>query len=369
MRKIKVAIIDDIFDSATIEKNFETGLFVSSIPHGKMCNMVFQKYAQENKEVFLYSFQSSGQQPADISALINVFNKAANTRPDLVIMSAGTTDSLAARAVKPAVKNMLDNDIIMVCACSNKNIITYPASLPGVLGVRNGRSNQLSNGEFLFEHDPFDGININSSVPDSLSGNRTVKNARFMSNSVTTQYIGAIVCEIMSFSIKNSFEYVCHELTKQSKPILWGLDNYKSILQPASIDSNPIIVGITGDNADKLLFAKRLKQLFEKEEYCSCIVGDDIPFSVSELTFPYEKLFANDTVEKQTKRAIIYCSANTDLVFLLLNNSYSEKCADVIVSLNGAARPLDLPVIDISKHIDEYSAVNAVKNKLIEMFT
>ena len=141
-----VAIIDDGINTSWFPKkqfiehftsNQETVLPcepANDFTHGSVCYQIFREYTHVPHRIIsikpLDSETGSGQKDNLLSAL----HWCTNQDIDLIHMSIGTRQFLDFVPIAKAVKAL--SQTVIVAACSNQNTLTFPACIPGVLGVQ-----------------------------------------------------------------------------------------------------------------------------------------------------------------------------------------------------------------------------------------
>lgn len=82
---------------------------------------------------------------ADGRVLLHAMRQALAYKPDIVHMSLGTTRWRYKPHLMKLVREAWDQNCLMVAAAHNKGLISYPAYLKGVLGVRAARTQREEN--------------------------------------------------------------------------------------------------------------------------------------------------------------------------------------------------------------------------------
>lgn len=136
---------------------------------------------------------------------------------DIISMSLGTVDFNDFRSLKRVVNLAVDAGIVIVAACNNLNIVTYPASLTNVIGVCYDRSKSLCEGEYYYHQNSANGIKI-STTSDSYFADDGEKMMVFgPSNSFATPKITAFVHNIMQAQPEISFKELNRVLVEGAK--------------------------------------------------------------------------------------------------------------------------------------------------------
>ena len=166
---MKVAILDAHVSSGAITQNFPdvqvTNLLVDgtvnpfkqvNYPHGTVCSMV---YLSISKQLDLLCI--SMLDALDATAFSHAIDVCMSNNVDVVLCCFGTTSAQIIPLLLAPLSKLKDDHIQIVAACSNDNVVTFPASLPSVLGVR---SLGIGN-DYYFTEKVLDGIELSMYVP------------------------------------------------------------------------------------------------------------------------------------------------------------------------------------------------------------
>lgn len=324
----RVAIIDDFFGGKHIPAAECPEAVIPS--HGMTCSMIFRRFAKTDNVKF-FPVSRTFHEKTEVDRLADVLNQARETHPDLIVMSMGTTNPLAAGGLVNYVNQAEQDGIAMVCACSNENVITFPASLSGVIGVRYDRSDSLANGDFCYIDNPYDGIDIVSSFPNIFGSEPGGAAGVRASNSITAQYIGATVCNIMGETEITGIRGIRAELKRRSTSKTFGYEYYKIVLNNAPPANDAVVVSLRGCGEAVLKIAERLSELFAEDGYCAGILGDRLQTNIAELHFSSDSLFSAEHVALQDKISFLFSAAKIDLLFLMPDLSGADRLADTVV--------------------------------------
>jgi subtilisin family serine protease len=147
---IHVAVIDDGIN----EKLYNTGCLLHNIEitneleiweradydpyspsHGTTCAAIIRRYSPDtvlSSIKILSDISQHGMREQLLKALDWCI--ANNVR--LVNLSLGTIDYRDFDAIRAAINNAYKKGVLIIAACNNKNVFTYPAALSNVLGVK-----------------------------------------------------------------------------------------------------------------------------------------------------------------------------------------------------------------------------------------
>lgn len=229
--KINVAIIDTGINKQLLDidllHNIEINhsLFVESKLdseditdiHGTLCASIVKKYATN---VNISSIKILNNYKGNINQLYSALNWCIKHNINVINLSLGSIDFHDFDGISKIVNKIINKGIIMICASSNDDYITYPAALSNVIGVRCDKKNLLSEGEYFFEPNIYDGIDI-------IAFSKHILNDIFKepiicenSNSFAAPLITSIVCNILNTNRNYSIDDIKKQLSLQSKNYL-----------------------------------------------------------------------------------------------------------------------------------------------------
>ncbi len=126
--------------------------------HGTICAAIIKHYSSEASLNSIKILDDT--KTCNVKQLIKAIEWCIYNNIQLINISLGTVDYRDFFSVKRVVNKAFKKGIIIVAACNNDNIVTYPASLFNVIGVKCDTSNNLSEGEYIFRPYSPDGIEI-----------------------------------------------------------------------------------------------------------------------------------------------------------------------------------------------------------------
>jgi len=169
---------------------------VTEITHGTICYKVFKDNADFPYRLISLRVLDHSTGTGNQKALAMALNWCANQDIDLINMSVGTRQQSDFNIISQTV-NQLQN-VVIVAACSNQNELTFPACLPGVIGVRHC-DNKALQGKFIYLQAPYDQIDVLTYMASeviSISKNHVIGYGK--SNSVATPFVSSIVGRYLS---------------------------------------------------------------------------------------------------------------------------------------------------------------------------
>ena len=232
MKKIHVAIIDDGinegFFNLELLKNVEVNDNLEVInreyydinikSHGTICAGIIMKYS---KNILLSSVKILTKMQGSIAKLCAAIQWCINNQVDVINMSIGTIGYEEIRNLKEAIIKANENNIIVVAASCNEGNISYPAVFHQVIGVKCNFHHNIKEGEFIYNINSKDNVEINCNSIHSLidyHGERVISKR---CNSYAAPLITSKVVEIKKENLNLKVE--------QLKEILWKNSlNYNS---------------------------------------------------------------------------------------------------------------------------------------------
>lgn len=345
MNKTKVAIIDDGINVTSISKyvkkvdTYEVkekkitkyNSKETLLTHGSKCAAIFASYAKEFELISLKIMDNKVK--ANINSLVVALEWCLNNDIKLVSLSVGSSFFLDYNKLKPTIDKFIKNEVIIIAANNNNNKLTFPASIPGVIGVRCDNSGKLKSKEYSYNKDDMFGIEVTAA---SLAGEfKDLKIGKH--NSYITPYIAALVCNYIGEGIdelkeihKKLQEGAKKNYTFSMQQPMKSIDNFKNdvfISSEFSIcniysDVEPLNISVTG-SADVIIQHKSIIQLVEifRQEGFNAIVITDCKLYNEIYCF-----FLEDTECKCEKAEnlinmykLIQDVTNPDIVFLIFD--------------------------------------------------
>lgn len=238
---IRVAVIDDginekLYNISDLEYNIEitSSLEINkredynpySASHGTTCAAIICKYAAN---VILSSVKILNNNCVAIKEqLIKAIEWCIDNSINIINLSLGTINYKDFSSLKKVINIAYEKGVIIVAACNNSNVFTYPASHTNVIGVRCDRNDLLDEGELIYNYYAFDGIEI-TACGKHLLHLRTGENKYTKpTNSYSAPLITAIIYNILSEqNSKMQLKYIKEKLKEKSKSeILIDYKNY-----------------------------------------------------------------------------------------------------------------------------------------------
>jgi hypothetical protein len=239
--KISVAVIDDginedLYDLGKLEHNIKIKSDLSVVQresyntfllsHGTNCAGIIKKYAG-NVGFSSIKVLNDSTMKGEKRQLIKAIDWCVENNIKIVNMSLGSIDFRDFDDIMACVNRAAEAGIIIIAACSNKNVFTYPACLSNVIGVCS--SNEYKELQYKFIGCPFDGIDVLASSTHHLTDVFGNSYDTSQCNSYAAPMVTALVCSLL----KNKPDGTLAEI----KQMLWqessipAKDKYNSYLQ------------------------------------------------------------------------------------------------------------------------------------------
>lgn len=234
---------------------------VSPFSHGSMCARIVQRYVGlEDVDVFSIQILQGDTLRGNISRLLKALELCISMDIRLVHLSVGTYAFEDFARLEEAVHYLLESDRFLIAAAGNRGIVTYPAYLPGVIGVK--CHPELTDDEYIYFHDSFTRIHFQASSKHKLMI-EGLETETPMSNSYAAPLVTA---KILSYLKSNA---------ALDKNQIWRLLTENAGNQPPVRDSEPCpcppveipVVLLSGFSARHL--SHLIKVLME------CLIRDD----------------------------------------------------------------------------------------------
>ncbi|WP_024832648.1 S8 family peptidase [Ruminiclostridium josui] len=286
--------------------------------HGTTCAAIIKKYSPE-ADIGSVKILDSNSRTGVKTQLIHGLKWCADNNIRIVNLSLGTIDYRDFSEVKEALDYALEKNVIVVAACNNRNIFTCPASFEKVIGVKCDLDGLLEEGQYIFNKDPMDGIDICACAKHSLK---------------KYDGTGKVTNECNSYAAPMITAHV-HNLLRNSPNM--GVDEIKAVLRQEAYKENaeyshswekrkdidiPIILFNNNSLHD---FEKGLTQKFRRDGYNAlCVFVNKIEPDISN-----GYIYAGDFLkEKYTLNNCFYNISDIfdpDILLLSYDNQKSDN--------------------------------------------
>ncbi len=267
---INIAVIDDGIN----EELYQTGRLVHNLEithdlivreragydpllpsHGTICAAIIKKYSPEaviSSVKILNSESRTGMK----AQLIRALQWCVDNRISIVNLSLGTIDYRDFAQVKEVVEYACEKNLIIVAACNNRNIYTCPASFERVIGVKCDLTGVLNEGEYTFNSDCMDGIDITAFAKHNLKKYDGTEKETSQCNSYAAPLVTAHVYNLIKNNANMTPSKIKGELQKTAHNMEQNLNElpFKELKEP---DIPVIVIYNNGtDNFEKKLTGK-----------------------------------------------------------------------------------------------------------------
>ncbi len=252
--------------------------------HGKVCAEIIKKYYSKAKFISIKAL--GDRMKGSKEQLVKAIEWCIDNKIKVINMSLGTINYKDFESIKEVINRAYDEGIIIVAACNNKNIFTYPASLSNVIGVNS--SEQLKEGEYIYNLYPLDGIEITACGTHKLIFEDRITRS---CNSYAAPMITAKVCELVEKYSNITLEEVKVKLYENAINYKKGtlrVNNYKNI----DWINDDTLVYMKGK--DQTNIGQDVKEINEDNYLVrnknSIIIDDEYESCNYKLTYPSENI-------------------------------------------------------------------------------
>ncbi len=282
--------------------------------HGTTCAAIIKKYSPEaviSSVKILNSESRTGMKAQLICALQWCVDNSIR----IVNLSLGTIDYRDFLQVKEAVEYACEKNLIIVAACNNLNIFTCPASLEKVIGVKCDVTGILNEGEYIYNSDCMDGIDITACAKHKLKKYDVTEKVTSECNSYAAPMVTAHVYNLINNNPNMTTSKIKAELKKEAHNMEQNLNvqQFKEFKEP----DIPVIVIYNNSTND---FAKGLNGRFRSDGYNALCVYEDIKDDICN-GYINIKQFANHQLLSLKKSVYKICNIfSPDILLLTYDN-------------------------------------------------
>jgi hypothetical protein len=137
--------------------------FQDHVTHGTICASIINKYAPDAKIISIKILNNHNLK-SNKEHLIRSIIFCIDYGIRLVNLSLGSVYFKDKDSIQYAVKTAYKNNVTIIAAFSNQNLMTYPASLPFVIGTKSEGEKFIPEGRYIFNPYPIDGIEFTIST-------------------------------------------------------------------------------------------------------------------------------------------------------------------------------------------------------------
>jgi hypothetical protein len=331
---MQIAIIDDginekYFKVGFVEKNIEItpslevkerGNFDHSLPsHGTTCAAIISKYSPDAVFISIKILNDVSRRGM-CSQLTKAISWCVEKGVRLINLSLGTIDFRDFKYIENTIQYAYEKGVVVIAACNNKNIYTFPASLPQVIGVKCDTTGILKEGEYIFNSNHYDGIDITAcGIHKLIKMNRHSKSTS-NSNSFAAPYITAMVHRIM---LENP-EMCIYSVRRQLKKSSSSIGSYNDFLPFTSTQvvekiDVPVIVVYYYSLKKIIDIIRTLSDLFMEDGYNATSVLDEdgiLSYRNPHQIRPSERIIFNRKRINTQDLKTIYSIYNSDILIV-----------------------------------------------------
>lgn len=276
MKYIKAAIIDDganpiLFRNVSnfiISRNLkvkESDISFKYGIHATLCMSVINKYT-DISDIHWLNIQIINTETGRSSheQFIRALEFCEEQDVKLIHLSLGTREYSDFPEIETKINALLEKETVIVAALSNEGILTYPACINGVIGVK--EDNREKEFNYLYADDAIDNINFLAPANHLI---RMGDKLEFIesSNSFAAPVITAKVIEILHKDLNMSIEKV-EEKLKENAVCHVSTGCFKEYIDIREEDITVPLIGVfMKDESSAASLAKELTLLFIYNEY------------------------------------------------------------------------------------------------------
>lgn len=215
---IKAAIIDDSVDNSQfdslnswiISENMKVqkanDFIVNKNSHATICLKIIEKYS-DMSNVIWHSIKilDDKSKTGNINKFLKALKFCEQINVKLIHLSIGSRAHEDFKLIEKYINCLFNKGIIVIAAISNEGVITYPACMQNVIGVKN--NNDLKDGQYIFIDNPIDNINFSASGRHILRWNSEIIVTK-PSNSYAAPVITAKVISMLKRDCSALFGYI-----------------------------------------------------------------------------------------------------------------------------------------------------------------
>jgi len=235
MRDVHIAIIDDgvnegYYGPLYLEHNIVITENLEAVErqeydswkfsHGTVCAGIINKYCSNAKLSSIKVLNDNMR--GSIERLIYAIEWCIDKDVDIINLSIGTVHSKDKKILRKIIDKASGKDLIIAAAKSNEDIETYPACFHNVLGIKSDKNNILEEGQFIYNIEPEDGIEITACARHKLVNYLGEVKITPNWNSYAVPMISAIIADMMKEHEKLSLAEIKEKLWRRynniSKP-------------------------------------------------------------------------------------------------------------------------------------------------------
>ena len=274
--------------------------------HASICYEVFKTYVKVNYNLISIKIMESSDTLGNAYDLYTALIWCLKKKVNIIHLSVGTGNYYDFAIINKAIAKIKANShIVIVAACDNRNTLTMPACLDGVIGVRNSNISGLKN-NFYYNPNAYDNIDVTTNIKQvlvSLGDNDEMIECN--SNSFGVPYVAARICNYYVAGIHNN-KKMKSQLIRDSVsiPLLKNSENlfmyYKSILRSWNDIDVPVVALVTQNSHDGSALSKLITE-FRKKDYRVICISLKTKTSFEKLIFNLSDSFSNTNYSELIK--------------------------------------------------------------------
>ncbi len=327
--------------------------FCSEITHSTICAKIINDNLNCDYKLIGIRIFNSILNSANINDFITALRWCVHNDIDIVHLSIGSVYLKDLDRLYETISLLISENIIIIAAGNNDNMITYPASFKECLGVKCQRQNE-DNDNIVYIEYPYDGIDYVVPVKEKVINYNDIQTNVTNCNSFAAPYITAKVCNYFAAGFRD-----LKSIRDQLKIELSKNEYYynSDITIIGNDDIVPIITFVEmKQNRDTVDFLLRLLTEFKSESYYGILLSNYTVTDSSKSTFNLECLnYCSRGLYEKVK--IYFNLTFPDLVILYINESeYKQLLAQTSIDivLNVHNQCINHIEYDLKQEITDY---------------
>ena len=224
--KIRLAIIDDGINIDVLDKAAQISSYCVrngnvyidngrySNTHGSYCAAIINKYLDCSVDVVCLNIKDSISN-GSVDDLVTALIWCEKNNIDIINLSCGTTDINDGHKLADI---LLSSTLLIVAAQNNMNLLTFPACLPSVIGVRCNHS--LFNARYQYIYGDKNGVNIEAAGIHKIMMNGQSTITMPCNSFATALMTSLIINNMQAIPNKNKYyDVIMNEVKNENKDI------------------------------------------------------------------------------------------------------------------------------------------------------
>lgn len=338
--------------------------------HGTVCYWIYtDNINREDYQLYSIKVIDPITRKSSINNLRVALEWCYDNEIKLVCMSIGTTNFLN-YTLDDILQKLYKKNVIMIAACSNKNVYTYPASSQYVIGVKHDYQNILSRGRYFYNEQDISNIEIICNGDFDALGKKV--NYEFKKyNSFIVPYIASIIHKnlLKNYITNSDIRSVLKRKTIINNE-LSTYEYYKGSYKDWTENIDIPIIAIVNDNGNSTkYFIENIVYGFRSNEYNAILLQNQTVNKEYYIYFLDKLIKICGNIINVVK--LINNASNADILFVdiplkYLDELMKKNITDIIIRRKGSLLFSGLESIEIAEFNEtaEQKVIEQIFNKL-----